>query len=612
MDSNIIDLAALSPDDILIAVMGVTGAGKSTFISQVTGQEVGIGHGLISHTAAVGIYSHRISADQCVYLVDAPGFDDTACKDTEILKEVAFFFSQIYKNNVQLAGIIYLHRITDNQVSGTALKNLSTFKQLCGKDAFGHVVLCTSMWDNLDTGLPDIGEQREKELITRSEFWGAMHSGGSQVVRWLNTKESAQAVIDKIFKFHEHNGKAKLQIQQELVDKNLSLDETGAGQEVQREILAAKAELQEQIKQIRVDHKEMMRQSNETMAKQMAPQREAFETELSETIEAQEKLKISLECLMEQKTAEYEKLLATAMSEQQQLTEALKQNEVEYARARRQQLEDEESFQEAQDHFNSEVEALKGQIQDQGKELEEKKRLEKELQVAQELQVELEKQQLEEEHAAHLEQQEIEKRLEKKRKRKERMRDGLAVDVHKATGTILFSNITIMAESKAQGVYVALMGLTGAGKSTFINHCTKQEVEVGGTESVRVYSFDYRPGITINLVDTPGFDDTNRKDSDVLRDISAWLSKSYTEKVRLNGILYLHRISDPRMQGSGKMSINLLMRLCGKDALKSVVLTTTMWENVEADVGERREKELEDTEEFWGFMKRYGPQTRRH
>ncbi|UZP37034.1 hypothetical protein NXS19_004850 [Fusarium pseudograminearum] len=174
-----------------------------------------------------------------------------------------------------------------------------------------------------------------------------------------------------------------------------------------------------------------------------------------------------------------------------------------------------------------------------------------------------------------------------------------------------------MADCKPKDIYVALMGLTGAGKSSFINHCIKHEVVVGDglqacTATVEVFSFDYRPGVTIHLVDTPGFDDTNRQDSAVLRDISAWLSKSYTEKVLLNGILYLHRISDPRMQGSGKLSISLLRKLCGKDAFKNVVLVTTMWELVETDIGDRREKELEETEEFWGFMKRYGSQLRRH
>ncbi|XEV04393.1 hypothetical protein FSHL1_009680 [Fusarium sambucinum] len=172
-------------------------------------------------------------------------------------------------------------------------------------------------------------------------------------------------------------------------------------------------------------------------------------------------------------------------------------------------------------------------------------------------------------------------------------------------------------DRKPKNIYVALMGLTGAGKSSFIDHCIKQQVVVGDglqacTETVEVFSFEYSPGVTIHLVDTPGFDDTNRQDSAVLRDISAWLSKSYTEKILLNGILYLHRISDPRMQGSGKMSIHLLRKLCGKDAFKNVVLVTTMWELVEPEIGNRREKELEETEEFWGFMKRHGSQIRRH
>ncbi|PCD20836.1 hypothetical protein QX201_004455 [Fusarium graminearum] len=161
-----------------------------------------------------------------------------------------------------------------------------------------------------------------------------------------------------------------------------------------------------------------------------------------------------------------------------------------------------------------------------------------------------------------------------------------------------------MADCKPKDIYITLMGLTGAGKSSFINHCIKHEVVVGDglqacTGTVEVFSFEYRPGVTIHLVDTLGFDDTNRQDSAVLRDISAWLSKSYTEKILLNGILYLHRISDPRMQGSGKLSISLLRKLCGKDAFKNIVLVTTMWELVETDIGDRREKELEETEEFW-------------
>lgn len=34
------------PDDVFVAVMGMTGAGKSTFISLCTGDEVAVGHDL--------------------------------------------------------------------------------------------------------------------------------------------------------------------------------------------------------------------------------------------------------------------------------------------------------------------------------------------------------------------------------------------------------------------------------------------------------------------------------------------------------------------------------------------------------------------------------------
>jgi ATPase subunit of ABC transporter with duplicated ATPase domains len=37
-----------SKDDIVIAVMGVTGAGKSSFISLLSDEDIGIGHGLQS------------------------------------------------------------------------------------------------------------------------------------------------------------------------------------------------------------------------------------------------------------------------------------------------------------------------------------------------------------------------------------------------------------------------------------------------------------------------------------------------------------------------------------------------------------------------------------
>ena len=50
--------------------------------------------------------------------------------------------------------LLYFHRISDNRMAGTLLKNLRMFEELCGKDALKNVIL-TTMWDEVDeeTGL---------------------------------------------------------------------------------------------------------------------------------------------------------------------------------------------------------------------------------------------------------------------------------------------------------------------------------------------------------------------------------------------------------------------------------------------------------------------------
>lgn len=70
----------------------------------------------------------------------------------------------------------------------------------------------------------------------------------------------------------------------------------------------------------------------------------------------------------------------------------------------------------------------------------------------------------------------------------------------------------------------------------------------------------------------------------------------------LHGIVYLHRITNVPMHGSAKKNLLMLKKLCGDDALRKVVLTTTMWDKVPNREAEDREQQLVDTPEFWGFM----------
>lgn len=54
----------------------------------------------------------------------------------------------------------------------------------------------------------------------------------------------------------------------------------------------------------------------------------------------------------------------------------------------------------------------------------------------------------------------------------------------------------------------------------------------------------------------------------------------------------MHRISDNRMGGLSQRNFKLFKEMCGIEAAKNVVIVTSMWDEIHADRGEAREKEL--------------------
>ncbi|KAG0641239.1 P-loop containing nucleoside triphosphate hydrolase protein [Tuber brumale] len=167
-------------------------------------------------------------------------------------------------------------------------------------------------------------------------------------------------------------------------------------------------------------------------------------------------------------------------------------------------------------------------------------------------------------------------------------------------------NTTPEETSPGGEIIIALMGMTGAGKSYFIREVSgNSEVVVSCdlyscTREVQSYSFEYG-GVKITLVDTPGFDDSNRSDTEVLQDIENWTSTTYREKRLLSGIIYLHPITDSRMGGSAMKNLRVFQGLCGQEVLENVFLTTTKWSNVDLDEGEIRENSLRNGD-FWGRL----------
>ncbi|KAF7966370.1 hypothetical protein HWV62_38917 [Athelia sp. TMB] len=259
------------------SVMGPTGAGKSTFIDYASRQGgQGIGHTLHSQTSDIRAVRCKHPIDKSsVILVDTPGFDDTNKSDIIILGEISQWFVRVYKQQIPLAAIIYLHRISDNRMGGSPLKNLQMFASMCGKDAMPRVVLGTTMWGEVAQGT---GERREGEL--RTKFWADMISQQCRMVRFGDSYESAWDVIGKL-----PPAKEGVIISQEIVDDKKRLNETAAGAKLNEELERLIAQQEAAVRQLE-------QQSQRTNDPAIVAELEKVERRINVVAAELEKLKI--------------------------------------------------------------------------------------------------------------------------------------------------------------------------------------------------------------------------------------------------------------------------------------------------------------------------------
>ncbi|KAJ2935816.1 hypothetical protein H1R20_g1278, partial [Candolleomyces eurysporus] len=141
----------------------------------------------------------------------------------------------------------------------------------------------------------------------------------------------------------------------------------------------------------------------------------------------------------------------------------------------------------------------------------------------------------------------------------------------------------------------------------FINLATQSpnKLQVGHsiqscTDAVeRADPFDL-DGRRIILFDTPGFDDTNKSETEILRIIAFELEKQYRKGQTLHGIIYIHRISDLRVGGLAKTNFSIFRKLCGDPSLQNVIIVTNMWSRLpSAEEGRRRAVELASLDDFF-------------
>lgn len=176
-----------------------------------------------------------------IYLIDTPGFEEDGA-----LKQIANWLSDETRPNShesqswrKVTGIIYLHRITDNRMNSTAVRNLEVFHKLVGDNYLktGRVVFATTMWDLLEK--KDDGVARQDDL--RKKYCAVLNRQGMEIIA-INGKTAGE-VVGRLM---EKKGKLpRLDIQEEMVGGKAKFEDTAAAKHtLTGEVGALKAEVE--------------------------------------------------------------------------------------------------------------------------------------------------------------------------------------------------------------------------------------------------------------------------------------------------------------------------------------------------------------------------------
>ncbi|KAF5359457.1 hypothetical protein D9756_003448 [Leucocoprinus leucothites] len=196
----------IEENHIIIAVIGLTGVGKSTFINNaVKESRVEVGHGLKPKSLDVQYVDFRVRLDgneveQQVIFVEAPGFDFDRDEE-KMAKKLEEWLKKAASKNLKISGVLYLHRITDLKLSNPPIQHLVLLRKLCEQSIKGfpnRIVLVTTMWDLLKSEAT--GEEREREL---QKYWDTLPSGSvvSRVMRFdLRTPDPAMSIVEALMK----------------------------------------------------------------------------------------------------------------------------------------------------------------------------------------------------------------------------------------------------------------------------------------------------------------------------------------------------------------------------------------------------------------------------
>ena len=169
-----------------------------------------------------------------------------------------------YREDKKLSGVIYMHRISDFKMGGVSRRNFGMFRSLCGEATLKNVVIVTNMWSEV---AEQKGVAREHELATDGMLFKPVLDKGAQMMRHLNTLDSAQNILRRFVE----NRPLPLQIQHEMVDQQKALEQTAASEVLKTQEMLEAQRRQEEERRRQREAAEAARRAHEAeKARQLA------------------------------------------------------------------------------------------------------------------------------------------------------------------------------------------------------------------------------------------------------------------------------------------------------------------------------------------------------